>query len=65
MTELINEGPCDRCSSWLKLSDQDGGIGICDSIRSNHGQHLLGYAHPGCAAFCDKGTEEKAEDTDV
>ena len=58
MTELINQGECSGCSSWHKLSDQDGGLGICDSIRSDHGQHLLGAAHPGCAAFVDGGEME-------
>ena len=39
---------CHDCVSWVKLSDQDGGIGICDSIVSDHNQHLIGYMHPAC-----------------
>jgi hypothetical protein len=42
------EKHCQDCASWVKLSDQDGGIGICDSAVSNHNQHIVGHWHPAC-----------------
>jgi len=42
---------CKDCASWVKLSDADGGIGICDSVVSDHNQHLTGHHHPACEMF--------------
>jgi len=54
----VNER-CGLCRCWIKLSDVDGGIGICDCIHSDHNQHLIGYAHLVCDEFpvCGMGFE--------
>ena len=51
---------CQDCACWVKLSDQDGGLGICDNTASDHNQHLLGHWHPACSYFLDpaSGLEE-------
>lgn len=53
------EKHCISCASWVRLSNCDGGLGICDSIKSDHNQHLLGYWHPACSV-CLSPCEGKA-----
>ena len=54
------KGPhCQDCICWVKLSDADGGIGICDNVVSDHNQHLVGYRHPACSVAV---TDEDIED---
>jgi len=50
---------CRDCICWVNLTDADGGIGLCDSVVSEHNQHLVGYAHPACGRII---TEKDAED---
>ena len=42
---------CNECIAWIRVSDQDGGIGVCDNRKSSHDQHILGHAHFGCKQF--------------
>ena len=39
---------CKDCICWMKISDADGGIGVCDNIISDHNQHVIGHWHPAC-----------------
>jgi len=62
MTAENGDLHCKDCISWFKLSDKDGGIGICDSIVSDHNQHLLGFWHPACdAALTEANIHEAVE----
>ena len=46
---------CSNCLCWVHLSRQDGGVGICDNILSDHSQHLLGHLHT-CEHWMDEAT---------
>lgn len=46
---------CDKiCECWVRISKQDGGIGICDNIKSDHNNHIIGHRHAVCAALLEK-----------
>ena len=42
---------CKDCVAYVELSKQDGGLGICDCVRSSHNQHVIGHLHPACRDF--------------
>ena len=48
------EKRCWDCLAWVKLSEADGGIGICDNTLSEHSQHVIGFAHPACGQWMKK-----------
>jgi hypothetical protein len=53
---------CQDCIAWFKLSDQDGGLGICDNVDAEHNQHLIGCAHPSCMEFTHTKDDEQSSD---
>lgn len=50
---------CKDCICWEKLIDIDGGIGICDNTKSDHNQHLIGYAHQICEHIIERSPYEE------
>lgn len=53
---------CKDCIAWFKISDQDGGIGVCDNVDAEHNQHLIGCAHPSCREFMHTKDDEQPSD---
>ena len=50
MTSGANESKptCSTCDWWIGLWEDEGGIGLCDNVHSDHNQHIVSCDHPQC-----------------
>jgi hypothetical protein len=54
---------CGVCANWIELfaggysvmaQIEGKTIGVCNCVKSDHNQHIVGYMHPACAELIER-----------